>query len=169
MAQPEFVPVPDLDEMRPQDRLPPSVRWQPGRPGEVVGNAQPSADGFGAQGPDQGYALALARRFYDKLELVEGEHKADVVAGCVAVATRRSSLFGRGPVIYDLELGFTIWGYLGGAPTGLIAKRKDLFAEAAHHYWKRRAIVDAVKESTLRMTPAVARAGLSDYPGLFND
>jgi hypothetical protein len=132
------------------------------RAGEVVGNPMPEGDGFGSQGPDQGYALFLAKRFADKLELVEGEHKADVIAGCVAVAMKRGSIFGRAPVVYDLEVAFTVWGYLGGAPTGVVQKRVSLFAEAAHHYWKRRAIADAVPESTLRMTPAMVRAEMSN-------
>jgi hypothetical protein len=161
VAQPEFVPVPVLDEVRAAEKVPPSGQWWAERPGEVVGNPQPDGDGFGSQGPDQGYALFLAKRFADKLELVEGEHKADVIAGCLGVATKRASLFGRGPVVYDLEIAFTIWGYLGGAPTVVVQKRCELFAEAAHHYWKRRAIADAVPESTLRMTPALVRAAMA--------
>ena len=157
MAQPEFVPVSAIDDVRPGDKLPPPERWEATRPGDGgVG----VGDGFGDVGPDQGYALLLARRFHDKLELVEGEHLADVVAGCVDVAMKRASLFGRGPTIYDLEFAFGLWGYLGGAATGLITKRKELFAEASHHYWKRRAIADSVPESTLRMTPAMVKAGI---------
>jgi hypothetical protein len=143
-----------MDVPRPQDKLPPSERWLATRPGDA---GISEGNGFGSPGPDQGYALSLARRFHDKLELVDGEHRNDVVAGCVAVATKRSSLFGRGPTIYDLEFAFALWGYLGGAATGLISKRKELFAEASHHYWKRRAIADAVPEATLRMTPAVVK------------
>ena len=168
MAQPEFVPVPDIDEVRPGDLLPPAVRWQADRPGEVVNGAEMSGDGFGVPGPDQGYALFLAKRFYDKLELVEGEHRADVVAGCLGVATKRAAIFGRGPVIYDWEVAFTVWGFLGGAPTVVMQARKELFAEAAHHYWKRRAIADAVPEATLRLTPAVLKAQLSSGAELLN-
>ena len=126
----------------------------------------PEGEGFGNQGPDQGYALFLAKRFYDKLELVEGEHRADVVAGCLGVATKRSSIFGRGPVVYDLEHAFTLWGYLGGASTEMIRRRKELFAEAAHHYWKRRAIADAVPEKTLRLTPGAVRTALVNWGDL---
>ncbi len=160
MAQPEFVAVQDIDDVREGDRLPPPERWKANRPGDVVNGGVSGGDGFGAQGPDQGYALFLAKRFHDKLELVDGEDRHDVVAGCVAVAMKRASAFGRGPTIYDLEFAFTLWGYLGGAATGLIAKRKELFAGTGHDYWKRRAIVDAVPEATLRMTPAVVKAGI---------
>jgi hypothetical protein len=168
VAQPEFVPVPVIDEVRPGEVLPPAVRWQADRPGEVVTGADMAGDGFGNQGPDQGYALFLAKRFYDKLELSEGEHRADVVAGCLGVATKRASIFGRGPVIYDWEVAFTVWGFLGGAPTVVMQARKELFAEAAHHYWKRRAIADAVPESTLRLAPAVLKTQLASGAELLN-
>jgi hypothetical protein len=160
VAQPEFVPVPDLDEVRPGDKMPPANAWTATRPGDVLNGAPVGGNGLGSPGPDQGYALFLAKRFYDKLELVDGEHRADVVAGCMGVATKRASLYGRGPVVYDWELAFTVWGFLGGAPTVVMQQRRELFAEAAHHYWKRRAIADAVPESTLRLTPAAARAAM---------
>lgn len=161
MAQPEFVPVPEIDDVRAGDRLPPAERWKADRPGDVIDGNPSTGEGFGNQGPDQGYALFLAKRFYDKLELVDGEHRADVVAGCMAVATKRASIFGRGPVIYDWEVAFSVWGYLGGAPTVVMQARKELFAEAAHHYWKRRAIADAVPESTLRLSPAVLKTQMA--------
>ena len=75
---------------------------------------------MGRQGPDQGYALLLARRFADRLELAPDEHAEDAVAGCMVVAMARASLFGRAPVIHDLDLAFTLWGYLGGAPPELV-------------------------------------------------
>ena len=162
MAQPEFVPTPGIDELRPGTSVPPAKRWEATRPGETLDGPLPQGEGFGTQGPDQGYALFLAKRFTDKLELVEGEHKADVVAGCLGVATKRASIFGRAPVIYDWEVAFTVWGYLGGAPTAVVQKRVELFAEAAHHYWKRRAIAHAVPESTLRMTPDMIRAAMAN-------
>lgn len=167
MAQPEFVPSPPATELLVGEQIPPAKRWLADRPGEVVtGGGQPEGPGFGAIGPDQGYALRLARAFTDRVELVQGEHKRDVVAGCVAVAMRRSSLFGRGPVIYDLDLAFSVWGFLGGAPTELLRQRPALFEEAAVNYWTRRRIVDAVSESALRLTPAAARAGLANWSGL---
>jgi hypothetical protein len=168
VAQPEFVPIEDLDRVRPSEVVPPAKRWEATRPGETVGDDMPDGDGFGSQGPDQGYALFLGKRFADKLELVDGEHKADVLAGCLGVATKRASLFGRGPVIYDWEVAFTAFGYLGGAPTNVVQKRVELFAEAAHHYWKRRAIADVVPESTLRMTPQMVKAAMASGQELLN-
>src|SRR5439155_31489 len=79
----------------------PPGHWKADRPADLRGG-QPRGPMFGDPGPDQGYALVLARRFEDRLQLTEGEHREDVVAGCVGVANKRSSLLGRAPVIYDL-------------------------------------------------------------------
>ena len=61
--------------------------------------------------------------------------------------------FGRAPAIYDLIFAFTLWGFLGGAPDDLVAARAPLFRSAAHHYEAQRAIADAVRAETLRLTP----------------
>jgi hypothetical protein len=66
---------------------------------------------------------------------------------------RRSALFGRAPVIHDLTLAFTLWGFLEGAPADLVTARSPLFRSASHHYRVQRAIADCVLESTLRLTP----------------
>jgi hypothetical protein len=165
MSAPENVPVQLADKARSRLAIPPARPWKAVRPADLVGR-QPGGRGLGRQGPDQGYALVLVRRFADRLELAPGEHRHDVEAGCVGVATSRASLFGRAPVIHDLELAFTVWGYLGGAPPELVTTRKPLFAGASHHYWDQRDIVDKVPEATLRMTPAQVRQRLSDWRSL---
>ena len=66
---------------------------------------------------------------------------------------RRAARFGRAPVIHDLTLAFTLWGFLGGAPADLVAAREPLFRAASHHYQVQRTIADCVPESTLRLTP----------------
>jgi hypothetical protein len=108
----------------------------------------------------------LARRFEDRLQVADGEHAEDVVAGCTGVATKRSSLFGRAPVIYDLELAFTLWGFLDQPPNELVAFRKPLFEGARHHYWDQRHICDLVPDETLRLTPKQVRDRLSDWRSL---
>src|SRR5258708_3438600 len=161
MAQPEFVPTLPADQTRVSERLPVPGSWRADRPGEVVSHGgQPLGKRFGVIGPDQGYALKLAHLLEDKLVLTAGEHKADVVAGCVCVATKRAAVLGRAPVIYDLEVGFALWGFLTEAPADLVAYRKALFAECAHHYEQQRAIADQVPESTLRLGPAEVRSRL---------
>lgn len=133
------------------------------RPGELVRRGQPSAPLLGNQGPDIGYALKLAELFRDRLVLAEGEHADDVLAGCVQVAMKRAAAFGRAPVAADLEMAFTIWGFLSEAPADLVEFRRPLFAEVSHphHYAERRRIADLVSEDVLRRPPARLTATLA--------
>ncbi len=130
------------------------------RPGEVVGAAPPVGAGLGSQGPDQGYALKLAERFAGRLVLAAGERSDDALAGCVAVALRRASLFGRAPVVHDLRLALELFGFLGDADADLVAWRRPRFAGAAGHhgYHVRLHLADLVPTETLRLTPDAARA-----------
>jgi hypothetical protein len=123
---------------------------------------------FGSTGPDLGYGLKLARMLQPRLKLGEGEHAVDAVAGCFAVGAKRAASFGRAPVIFDMELAYALWGFLDGAPADLVAFRAPLFMGAAHEYWEQRSIVDRVKPSTLRMTPAQVKAKLSDWKSLID-
>jgi hypothetical protein len=132
-----------------------------------VGQAQPSGPALGNPGPDQGYVLTLAGRLRDELVLRPGEHAADAITGASAVALRRASLHGRAPMVEDLRIAFTLFGFLGEAPDELVAFRRPRFAELHHHavhYFEARAIADLVPEATLRMTPAeVAAACAADW------
>ena len=170
MAQPDYVPLSSADRVRPSERLPPPRRWFQDRPAEVGKPDQPMGGRFGVPGPDQGYGMLLAQQFEERLELTEGERVEDVIPGCLGVALRRAALFGRAPVKTDLELAFTLWGFLGDAPDGLVEMRKPLFQGTAKAYLDQRAIVDRVAESTLRCTPAQARELLqSDWRSLFTE
>jgi hypothetical protein len=126
--------------------------WNADRPGDVFADGQPEGDLIGSQGPDQGFAIKLARSFQDQLELTNNEHAADAIAGCVAVALKRASAFSRAPTVHDVRCAFTIFGYLGTAEPELVELRQKLFEEVAHphHYNERRAIVDAVPTAFLR-------------------
>jgi len=122
------------------------------RPGAVVGDEAPAGPGLGCQGPDQGYALRLARGFASQLQLQAGEKRGDVIAGCVMVALKRASLFGRAPVSEDLQVAFDHWGYLdAGAPIEVVASRRALFAGAGGHdgYPIRCRIADEVSPEAL--------------------
>ena len=150
MAAPPYVPNTLAEQPRRGLDLPPADRWTSSRPGEL-GPAQPAGRQLGRPGPDQGYALRLVRHFDDTLVVPAGEHRVDVVAGCLGVATARASLFGRAPVVHDLDIAFRLWGYLGGAPAELVTFRAPFFESVAHHYSDGRAIVDQVPEATLRL------------------
>lgn len=157
MAAPEYVPTDPLARLRTYRSSPRRPEpWVADRPGEIT-EGQPRGDRLGAPGPDLGYALKIARTFDGRLRLADGEDHHDVVGGCVAVAMKRASLFGRAPVVHDLTVAFTIWGYLDHAtPPELVAVRRRLFegvGHAAHHYVALREVVDAVPEATLRLTP----------------
>jgi hypothetical protein len=173
MAAPEHVPVDRTKPVRAYESPPRRPEsWLAERPGEIVDEGQPRGDRLGHQGPDQGYALRLVRRFEGKLTLTAGEHEKDALAGAVAVALKRASIFGRAPVIHDLTLALTVWGFLGDAPTELVASRRHLFEEVwhPHHYAELRRIADLVPEETLRMTPAqVTEAHRADWRSLLGD
>ncbi|MGH9182591.1 MAG: hypothetical protein ACRDZ9_02035 [Acidimicrobiales bacterium] len=153
MAAPEYVPTHLDQQPRRGLPLPPPRPWTATRPADL-GPAQPLGAGLGSPGPDQGYALVLAGRFEERMVVTEGEHVADAMAGCIGVALRRASIFGRAPVVHDLAIAFTAWGFLGDAPDELVALRRPLFQAASHGYWDQRAIVDQVPEETLRLSPA---------------
>jgi hypothetical protein len=171
MSAPKYVPVPTTDKARSYES--PDVvpeHWEGRRPGELEG-PQPEGTRLGFQGPDQGYALKLAEeRIRPRLQLSECEHADDAISGCVGIAMRRASLYGRAPVIHDLTIAFTIWGYLDAEPPGeLVALRRAAFegvGHIAHHYAEARAIADGVPEATLRMTAADAQ---SAYPSRWRD
>jgi hypothetical protein len=155
VAAPKFAPVPAIGDVK-SYRSPAYVPggWRADRPGDVEGR-QPAGERLGFQGPDQGYALLLAGRFRPELVLSDFERADDAVAGCTAIAMRRASLYGRAPVIHDLWIAFTIWGFLDPAPAAeLVAERVERFEGVAdpHHYEALRALVDAVPEETLRKT-----------------
>jgi hypothetical protein len=169
VAAPEYVPQPAIEHVRSYESPPRRPEsWRPDRPGDSETGFE-LGDRFGAPGPDQGYVYVLARRFHGQLQLASDESEADALAGAVAVALKRASLLGRAPVVHDLTVALTVWGFLGDAPPDLIAYRQPLFAEVAnpHHYPEQRRIVDLIPAEVLRRTPdEVAEAHRADWRSL---
>jgi hypothetical protein len=163
VAQPEYVPLPPEDRVRPSERLPVPPHWRQDRPAEITQPGAPTGRRFGTPGPDQGYVLTLAHRFEDRLELGPGEKAEDAITGCHGIGLRRAALFGRAPVMQDMEHAFTLWGFLGGAPADLLEYRIPFFQGVAHDYPRRREIADRVAESTLRLTPGALRQQLASW------
>jgi hypothetical protein len=156
VSAPQYVPRAKAEVVRSYTSPPRRPQsWTATRPGELRGPRQPHGTQLGYQGPDQGYALRLARGFEGTLVLTEGEHDADALRGCMAVALKRASLFGRAPVVHDLRLALTLFGFLGEPPTELLAFRRPLFEQVAnpHHYVELRHIVDLVPDETMRLAP----------------
>jgi len=131
----------------------------------MIAGPQPLGPRLGTPGPDQGYALLIARRLAPDLDLQAGEVEEDVIQGCLGVALKRASLFGRAPVVHDWRVAFTVWGFYDpDPPDDLLALRRTMFegvGNVLHHYTEARRIADMVPEATLRMTPALAD---SNYP-----
>jgi hypothetical protein len=152
MAAPEFVPQEPVQLVRNYESPPwRSDPWVAERPGDLD-DFQPRGERFGTPGPDQGYVYVLARRFEGKLVLTEGEHERDALVGCSMVALKRASILGRAPVIHDMRVGLTIWGFLDPAPADLVELRRPLFLEVAHphHYAEQRRVAAMVPDEVLR-------------------
>jgi hypothetical protein len=165
MAAPSRVPTDPTQSKHYQSPPRRGDSWRAERPGETVGAPHPTGRALGNQGPDQGYVLKLSKPFRDELVLTDGEHAADALEGAVAIGLRRASLFGRGPVRDDVELGLLAFGFLGEAPDELVALRKPLFAEVHHttvHYFAAREIADRVDESWLRQPTHSARVAVQN-------
>ncbi len=133
---------------------------------------QPAGGLMGYQGPDQGYALRLCRTFRDRIALTPGEDLHDVERGCVQIALKRASLFGRAPVVHDLEIAYRVWGFLDEeAPSELVAARRHAFEGVAerHHYSDARRLVGSVSSEVLRCTPdEIARRHAQDWESLLD-
>jgi hypothetical protein len=158
MAAPKFTPVTPTDTPRhyaSPDHVPSS--WKPDRPGEIDG-FQPKGDRLGSPGPDQGFAIKIANSLRPKVHLQPGENIDDVMRGCLGVALRRASMFSRAPVVHDLTIAFTVWGFFDEHPDAeLVELRRALFEglrHVAHHYAEWRIVVDHVPAETLKMIPA---------------
>lgn len=152
MAIPEFVDVAPVH--RPRTYSSPPRRpgsWVADRPGDLAGR-QPRGASLGSQGPDQGYALTLAELLAPAVHLQPGEHLEDVLAGAAAIASRRSSRFGRAPISADVRVGLAVWGFLVESPAeALVAIRRAMFAGIHHpHSYERLAeVADAVPVDVL--------------------
>jgi hypothetical protein len=135
----------------------------------VDDGGNPAGGDLGYQGPDQGYALRLARDLRDKLVLAPREDPDDAISGGVAIGLRRASTFGRAPVMHDLTLAFELFGFFDEDPDPeLLAHRRETFEELSnpHHYVEVRSLVSSIPEATLRMTPDQVRARRAEWRAL---
>jgi hypothetical protein len=153
VAQPTFVPITEADQVRTARRLSVPGHWSADRPADLAGPLRPTGVRHGTPGPDQGFAMRLARRFEGRLHLVHGEDIEDVLLGAAMLASKRAGLLGRAPCVYDLEAVFSLFGFLGPSPLPeLIDERRRLFASASREYVAQRALVDAVPDETLLLS-----------------
>jgi hypothetical protein len=105
---------------------------------------------FGTPGPDSGYALTLAGRFHDRITVKAPETVHDAEALAAGFAMRRGGLFGRAPIQPDVELGFTLFGWLGEPPAELVEWRRLAVAGAGHNYANRVGLIESIPEWVVR-------------------
>ena len=77
-------------------------------------------------------------------------------------------MFSRAPVVHDLTIAFTIWGFYDPTPPAELAElRRTMFEglrHIGHHYMEARAVADMPSDATLQMAPAqVAAAYPTDW------
>jgi hypothetical protein len=150
-----YVPSKIGDRPRQQQNLPPGLAlppardWRADRPGDL--KSEPG-DGalMGRPGPNVGYAYTLAARVRPRLRLSPHEHAEDLIAALAEIAGKRAALFGRAPVIGDVDVAVELLGYDGFADESFVELRSRITHDAAHDYTRRRALVDAVPEDLLR-------------------
>jgi hypothetical protein len=161
VAQPDYVPIPDSERVRPILHLEDPRHWVPDRPGELAfGALHPEGPSYGQPGPDQGYALRLLEQVKSSIVVAEAEDPDDIYWGLAAVAQRRAVKFGRAPLIYDIQWAIKLFGFDHEADQALVELRRELFSGAAHDYWSRRRAAGWVPEELLRLPPAEARPEL---------
>lgn len=155
--------IADLPRPQPKPDVPQT--WSPDRPGELGGpDDMKWGSGFGAVGPDSGYALSLVSR--RDLELAEGEHRHNAAAAIAAVASARSSLYGRAPTGKDIDLALVLLGYdskdvPAEIATELAGGRLEWFSAVGHHPGKLVDFVGEIEADVLRLTAEQARARLA--------
>ncbi len=168
MTQPSFVHESKSDSVRPTQRLSVAKPWTQSRVAELSKPGQPSGHYMGYQGPDQGYAISLANSFEEELVTNGPASKHDAITGCVQVALRRASLFGRAPCRTDLEFAFTLFGFIGEAPESLTKARDEWFAGCDHDYWSQRAIADLVSPEVLKLSLSDLKDKMEDWTKLIS-
>ncbi len=141
--------------LAPGVHMPPAKSWRADRPGDLEAG-QPTGHLLGRPGPNVGYALSLAERMRDRLTLGPHESADDALAVIGEIAMKRAALFGRAPVMTDIDIAASLLGYKGEVDPAFVAWRTHAVQGANHEYEKRRAIVDAVPDAVLRMPPQVA-------------
>ena len=149
--------------LAPGVHLPGAQTWKADRPGDLVAG-QPTGDLLGRPGPNVGYAVTLAARMRDSVQLAPHEHLADALAVIAELGMKRSASYGRAPTMADVEIAASLLGYQGDADDAFAAWRCEVIHGADHEYGVRRSLVDAVPDAFLRLPPKVP-ALLAEFRG----
>lgn len=165
MAVDPYVPARSEDAPRRSVAIPPASGWRAVRPGDLDPAAGPRREGvlFGSPGPDSGYALTLAQRFHERITVVAPETVHDAETVGAQVAMRRGGIFGRAPIGLDIEMGLSLFGWLGDAPPDLVEWRRLAVAGISHDYPRRIGLVEAIPEAVIRQKPEEVRGRLEEW------
>jgi hypothetical protein len=140
--------------LAPGVQLPAAHGWRADRPGDLVAG-QPTGNLLGRPGPNVGYAVTLAARQRDSVQLAPREHLADALSVIAELAMKRSASYGRAPTMPDVEIAATLLGYRGDVDEAFASWRAEMVHGADHEYGVRRSFVDAVPDAVLRLPPKV--------------
>jgi hypothetical protein len=168
MAVDPYVPTRPEDAPRRSVAIPAAGGWRAVRPGDIdpaVGSGRKGVL-FGTPGPDSGYALTLAEHFGNRIAAVFPETIHDAENLAAAVGMRRGGIFGRAPIRADVELGFTLFGWLGDAPPDLVEWRRKAVAGVGHDYALRMSLVEAIPEWVIRQRPDQVGERMADWKHL---
>jgi hypothetical protein len=160
-----YIPARLEDEPRQETNLAPGVKlpaanaWWADRPGDLEAG-QPSGALLGSPGPNVGYALTLVERIKDQLVTAPHERVDDAMGVIAEIAMKRASLFGRAPVMADVDAARALLGYEGNVPDDFVEWRVRAVHDANHDYVQRRSLIDAVPDELLRLTSSAFTAQL---------
>ncbi|HET8991268.1 MAG TPA: hypothetical protein VFN59_09245 [Acidimicrobiales bacterium] len=152
MAQPSFAPVPEAGEVRPTMPTQPPEIGRATRPG-LLRHAPRARGHYGNPGPNEGYALTLAARAAEALEVEHAHDREEIALAVGLVAAKRASLIGRGPTPGDVERAMELLG-VRASVTNEVARR---FRGLSHSYAAQRDLVDTIDDAAL-LAPIAGRA-----------
>ena len=154
-----FVPA-DLADRPRQQAEPPARRRAAARvelasptgPAISVRRAAATASCSAVPGPNVGYAYTLAERVARTgCGSARTSTLDDAVAVVAEIAAKRAAIFGRAPVIDDVDVAIDAARLRRRRPTTPSSRSvRSSCTSAAHEYLRRRTMVDAVPESLLR-------------------
>lgn len=164
MAQQPNVGIGPADRPTQHLQPPPADSWRPDRPGDPVGASHPEGPEFGRPGPNTGYALKLVRF----AGLPEGPRADELEAVVGTLAGARAALFGRAPVMVDVEVALALLGLGVDEDTEALARRRAAILDgAAHDHVKGWGFVASLPETALSGDVEAARvyaAGSLSHP-----
>jgi hypothetical protein len=152
MGQQPNVEIGPADRPRSVPEPGPARRWRANRPGDITSPEQMRWGGaFGTPGPDQGWAIKL---------VAEGDLPGRTPLLEKLVATlmgARASLYGRAPIMEDLETAKQILGLGEGADPELKAQRNRWLETAAHEKVPGKLALIEIGPELLKAKPAGVR------------